>query len=300
MELTPLQAHVTREIVAYVRRENLRKGHHLTESFLAERLGTSRSPVNVAFRYLAELAVLSHDQNRGYFLNKDASSLTAIARQLSKEPDDPLYLQIAGDRLSKKLEDELNEVDLMRQYDVPRSTLRKVLARMQQEGWLEKSVGHGWRFLPMIDSPEAYEESYVYRAAIEPTGLLSPSFQYDPAELQELKRQQQFIHEGGFETMTPIELFQANSQFHETLARWSGNRFIFQGVRRTDQQRRVVEYGQAGRARQPRRVQAQEHLAILEAIEQNDQLRAAALMRSHLEGARKGKVHGNPIFTAAA
>jgi DNA-binding GntR family transcriptional regulator len=233
-------------------------------------------------------------------LNRDAKSLSEVARQFSSQPDDPLYLKIADDRLSQRLPDAINEADLMRQYEVSRSVLRKVLSRIQQEGWIEKAVGHGWDFLPMIDSPQAYEESYVYRAAIEPTGLMSSSFQVDALELASLRRQQEFIASGGFETMTPIELFEANSSFHETLAKWSGNRFVLAGVRRTDQLRRLVEYRQAARERSPRRTQSQEHLAILDAIAAQDQLRAAALMKAHLEGARRGKVFGSGVFSPSA
>lgn len=298
MDLTPLQSRVAREIVAHARREHLKAGEHLAESLLAEQLGTSRSPVNVALRHLADLGVLTHDLNRGFFLNKDASEFTDVARQFSAQPDDPLYLALAADRLSQNLPDEVNEIDLMRAYDVSRSTLRKVLSRIQQEGWVEKAVGHGWIFLPMIDSPEAYEESYVYRTAIEPTGLLGGSFRADAQELAALRRQQQFIVDGGFRSMTAIELFEANSHFHETLAKWSGNRFILQGVRRTDQLRRLVEYRQASRERSPRRTHAQEHIAILEAIAAHDPLAAAALMRTHLEEARKGKVYGGNVFPA--
>ncbi|HEU0199836.1 MAG TPA: GntR family transcriptional regulator [Burkholderiaceae bacterium] len=294
--LTPLQSRVAREIVAFARRENLKAGEHLAESVLAERIGTSRSPVNVALRHLAKMGVLSHDLNRGYFLNKDAGALNDVAQRFSSQPDDPLYLRIAADRLAHRLPDLVNEADLMRLYRTSRSTLRKVLSRIQQEGWVEKSVGHGWLFQPLIDSPEAYEESYVFRAAIEPTGLLSSSFKADPAELASLRRQQQFIVDGGYQTMTAIELFESNSQFHETLAKWSGNRFILQAVRRTDQLRRLVEYGQA-RERAPRRTQAGEHLAILDAIAEHDMLKAAALMRGHLEGARRAKVYGGNVFT---
>lgn len=298
MELTPLQTRVAREIVAYARREDLRAGEHLPESVLADRIGTSRSPVNVALRHLASLGVLSHDLNRGYFLNKDAKALNAVVQQFSSQPDDPLYLRIADDRLSRRLPDSINEADLMRQYEVSRSVLRKVLSRIQQEGWIEKAVGHGWEFQPMIDSPQAYEESYIYRAAIEPTGLMSPSFQADPVELASLRRQQEFIIGGGFQTMTPFELFEANSTFHETIAKWSSNRFVLQGVRRTDQLRRLVEYRQAAGKRAPRRTQAEEHLAILDAIAAGDQLRAASLMKAHLEGARQGKVFGSNVFAA--
>ena len=298
-DLTPLQKRVAREIVAIARREGLKAGAHLAESLLAEQIGTSRSPVNVALRHLTSLGVLSHDINRGYFLNEDAERLDSLARDLSAVPDDPLYLRIADDRLAKRLPDAVNEVDLMRTYGVARSTLRKVLSRIQQEGWIEKAVGHGWMFQSMIDSQDAYEESYVFRSALEPTGLMSSTFRCHAGELAALRKQQAFIADKGWQSMTPFELFEANSQFHETLARWSGNRFILQAVRRTDQLRRLVEYKQA-RSRRPRQAQAEEHLKILDAIAANDLLQAASLMRAHLEGARRGKVYGQELFTEAA
>src|SRR6202043_1089041 len=116
----------------------------------------------------------------------------------------------------------VNEIGVMRRYQVTRASGRKVLLRVQQEGWIEKAVGHGWRFVAMIDSPQAYEESYVYRAAIEPTGLLRAGFRAASAELGAIRRQQAYIAEEGFNTMTSAELVEANSHFHETLAKWSG------------------------------------------------------------------------------
>ena len=294
--LTQLQSRVARDIVAFARRENLKAGDHLVESALAARIGTSRSPVNAALRYLAQIGVLTHDLNRGYFLNDDARSLNDLASRFSSQPDDPLYLRIAADRLARRLPDAVSEVDLMRRYDVSRSTLRQVLSRIQKEDWLEKSVGHGWIFQPMIDSQAAYEESYVFRSAIEPVGLTCSRFQADPGEFASLHQQQQFICDGGFATMAAIELFEANCLFHETLAKWSANRFIVQGVRRADQLRRLVEYRQAAQERGPRRVQTIEHLAILDAIEQRQQAKAAELMRVHLEGARRIKVFASDIF----
>ncbi|SOZ77214.1 GntR family Transcriptional regulator [Cupriavidus taiwanensis] len=299
MNLSQLQARVAREIVALVRLDSLRAGDHLAESALADRIGVSRSPVNVALRYLVEMGAVVHDHNRGYFLEKDASDLSAIAEELSAEPDDPLYLRIAEDRLNKSLPDLVNEADMMRQYNVSRSALRKALSRIQQEGWVERSIGHGWIFLPMIDSAQAYEESYLYRTALEPTGLLSPWFKSDPVELASLRRQQRAIVDGGYQTMTPIELFESNSRFHEMLAKWSGNRFIVQSVKRMDSLRRLVEYGQA-KNRKPRQEQAIEHLAILDAIAAQDMLKAAALLREHLEGARRRKVHSADVFRSAA
>jgi DNA-binding GntR family transcriptional regulator len=284
---TPLQVRIARGIVALVRREARPVGHHLAEAQIARDIGTSRSPVKAALAYLADLGVVTRDANRGFFLARDAASLTAVAEQFASSPDEPLYLQIAADRLAGTLADEVGEAELMRRYDVARTTLRKVLARVAREGWIEPGVGHGWRFLGMIDSPQAYDESFVFRQSIEVTGLLSQSFRYDE-QLAELQREQRHIVEGGWSLMTAAELFDANSRFHEVLGRWSGNRFIYESIRRINQLRRLVEYSQTTN-RKPRKTQAQEHLEILDAILRTDQLSAAALMRNHLDGARKLK-----------
>jgi DNA-binding GntR family transcriptional regulator len=295
--LTPLQARVAREIVAFVRRENRPAGTLLPEVQLSQQIGTSRTPVQVALRHLARQGVVRQDAQRRYVLACDAQDLSEMARTLSSLSDDPLYLRIADARQDGELPDEISESELMRRFDVARSTLRKVLARISEEGWVEQRVGHGWCFLPMIDSPQAYEESYHFRQSVEPTGLLSPWFEANRDEAASLRREQAFIVEGGYQSMTPIELFEANSRFHETVASWSGNRFIVQTVRRLDQLRRLVEYRQAAK-RPARQEQAREHLAILAAIEQHDPIQAAALMRRHLEDARQYKVYGADVFPA--
>ncbi|WP_260858940.1 GntR family transcriptional regulator [Paraburkholderia sp. BCC1885] len=285
---TSLQVRIARDIVALVRRDACPVGAHLAESQLAREIGTSRSPVNAALKWLAELGVVRHDANRGFFLACEPASLTGIAEQFSSSPDEPLYLQIANDRLTGALPDEVGEAELMRRYEVARTTLRKALARIAREGWIEQGVGHGWRFLGMIDSPEAYDESFAFRQSIEVTGLLSPSFRCEPAQLEEIRETQQRIVDGGWSLMTAAELFDANSHFHESLARWSGNRFIHDAVRRINQLRRLVEYSQTS-VRKPRKGQAEEHLAILDAIARSDLLSAATLMRNHLDGARRLK-----------
>lgn len=294
-ELTPLQTRVAREIVALVRREGRRAGEHLPEVHLAEQIGTSRSPIQVALRHLSRLGVVQQDVNRGFFIVKDAKDWGPVAASFASLPDDPLYLAIAEERQAGRLPDEMSEAELMRRFGVARSTLRKVLSRISEEGWIEPRVGHGWAFLNMMESPEAYEESYLFRQALEPAGILSPSFQANPAELAKLRQEQQHIVNGGFETMTAIELFEANTRFHETLAAWSGNRFIVQSVKRVNQLRRLIEYRQASK-RAPRQAQAQEHLAILDAIAKLDHAQAAYLLRGHLDGARRDKVRDKGIF----
>lgn len=289
MNLSALQTRVARDIVAYVRQEQFEEGHHLTELGLAKVLNTSRSPVKFAMQFLAEQGMLTYDRNRGFFLALSAKDMAGFAQSLFEEAEDPLYVQIASMRLQRKLPEQFAETDLMRLFDVTRATLRVVLMRIQQEGWIEQRAGQGWQFLPIIDSVQAYEESYTFRAIIEPAALLAPTFMVDVEALGRCRRQQEYIAQGGYLTMTPRELFEANAQFHETLATFSGNRFHLQTVRRLDGLRRLVEYRQASQ-RTPRKEHAEEHLEILALLEAGDRLAAADRMRRHLEHARQHKV----------
>jgi DNA-binding GntR family transcriptional regulator len=294
MPLSALQTRVLSDIISYARREDLAEGSPLREGFIANVVGTSRFPVQIALTHLEKLGVVRHVKHRGYFLAAPAHSLAHIARKSSSAAEDPLYIRIVELRLSRKLSDRITESDLIRLFRTSRNALRRVLSRIQQEGWIMRRPGHGWTFLPLIDSMEAYEESYVFRLAVEPAGILSTTFKVDTSTLETCRRQQELIAGGGYRTMTATELFETNGRFHEAIAACSGNRFILQGVRHVNQLRRLVEYMQA-KERPPRKTQADEHLGILDKILRGDFLDAATAMRAHLEGARKQKVLA-PIF----
>ncbi|MEI6874597.1 MAG: GntR family transcriptional regulator [Spirochaetota bacterium] len=284
--LSPLRARVVGEILSLIKREGLKSGKHLVEVDLAERIGVSRSPVSFALGFLSAAGLASHDRNRGYFLAIDADQLDMLS---AKPLEDSLYETIADDRIAGRLPDELSEAELMRRYAVARTRLLTVLSRIRAEGWIERQLGHGWRFLPLIGTSAAYAESYAFRSLIEPSGLLMATFAADPERLALLRERQEGIREGGYLTMTARELFEANTEFHETLAAWSGNRFILESLVRIDMLRRLVEYRQARGDRQPRRDQASEHIEILDALEGGDREGAAAQLRQHLERAGKAK-----------
>jgi len=195
--LTTLQKKVVREITTLVRRENMSAGDHLPEIWLAESIGTSRSPIQTALRFLSSQKLLNQDQNRGFFLAKDAKDWIGLASAFNEEPDDPLYLQIAESRQKGKLESEVSEAKLMRMFAVSRGAVRKTLARISEEGWAEPHVSQGWRFQELIDNPEAYDESYLFRKMIEPSGIMSDSFHVDIDELNQLRSEQENIVNGG-------------------------------------------------------------------------------------------------------
>ncbi len=295
--LTPLQQRVAREIIALARRDNRPAGYHLPKLALAREIGTSHNPVEAALAHLARIGVVRHEPDRGYFLTRSAHQLGAAAKKLAPAGDDPLYLRIADLRLTQRLPDTITETDLIRRFGASRSAVRKALARIQQEGWAERRAGHGWSFLPLIDSVEAYEENYEIRRVIEPACLLSRKFAANPQELETLKQQQAFMAAGGYGAMTPVEWADINARFHETLARWSGNRFMLQTIRRINQLRKLVEYRAVAGAPEIRARQAGEHLRILEAIGRGDRDGAADLLRKHLDGARRQKVQPDHFAT---
>ena len=298
MALTDVQKRAVSEILAHARRENLVAGARLPERRLEEVVKVSRSPIRAALAHLAKTGVVRHDFDRGYFMAVAASSLSSVMQEWADAAENPLYLRLAEERLRGSVANEVNEAELMRQLGASRNAIRTVLSRALQEGWVERRSGHGWSFLPMIDSLEAYEESYAFRIAIEPAGILSPKFNPNPAELEYCQRQQELIMEHGYRTMTALELFEAGSRFHEIIAKWSGNRFILQGVRRVNQLRRLVEYRMMTKHRPTRKAQANQHLAILEPIRRGDYLSAAALLRDHLNVARREKISSG-IFPGA-
>lgn len=295
--LTEIQARVAHEVIAYIRRENLETGTHLPEPHLARIVGTSRFPVRAALQHLTELGVVRRDNNKGFFLEASMSELLPVFEKFSTAAEDPVYLKIAEYRLCGKLPDVVAETDLMKIFGASRSVIQRAFSRIQQEGWVERRAGRGWAFLPMIDSPEAFEESYALRQWIEPAAILSPSFRPDLPILEECRKRQEFISGGGYEFMSQFELFEASARFHEVIATCSGNRFAAQTIRRLNQLRRLVEYRHA-KIRPARKMHADDHLAIINDILAGNFLGAATGMRDHLDKARREKISQN-LFTLA-
>lgn len=278
-----LHSHLAERILQHVRMQGLQPGEHLTEASLQPILGTSRGPIRSALAFLEHLGAVEKRPNRGFFL-ADA----AIGSELPRHEDDALYHAIAEDRLSDNLGAIVTETELARRYNLTRHRLARLLDRIAAEGWIEKRRGHGWAFLPLINSPRAYRECYELRLIMEPAAMRLSSFTVDSILLDELTRQQIFIRDEGHRTLSAIELFEANSRLHEGLARMSGNRFIEQTIVRQNQLRRLVEYRRPNGSGRARRV-SEEHLEILERIRAGNTAAAAIGLEEHLAFARDEK-----------
>lgn len=285
-----LHRQLANRILLHIRASGLREGVHITESSLQELLGTSRAPIRAALAQLAEEGLVLRVPNRGYFVG----AIPDQADHAAAEPaaDERIYLGIAEDRLAGRLPDTISENEAMQRYGIPRTRLRRILDRIAREGWIERREGRGWTFASLIDSVDAYRESYEVRAILEPAGVVSPGFRLDRETARRLREQQAFVLGGGWLTLSQFELFETNSRFHEGLASMSGNRFLANMIARQNQLRRLVEYRQV-LSREQVRGQCEEHMEILDLVEAGERDRAAEQLRRHLEGAKLRKATGS-------
>lgn len=282
------------KILRHIRMTEMEEGAHLTEASLQALLGTSRPPIRGALAILQDQGVLMKVPNKGYFV-KDPNIIGTDALSPSDDQsDEAIYLKIAEEKLSRVLPDKVSENDLMRRYDITRLQLRRVLTRITSEGWIERNEGRGWSFAALIDSVDAYRESYELRQIIEPQGMAGERFKLDRTLMRSLRQQQEMIRDGGWNTLSQMDLFETNSTFHEGLAQMSGNRFILSTVARLNQLRRLVEYRQTLDTERVRQQNA-EHLDILDALEGGNRADAVDLLRAHIGGAKDRKATSSAL-----
>jgi len=282
---SPLQIDLARRIARQVAEGELAPGAHLAEETLASHFAVSRTPVRAALRLLAGHGLIRYRANSGYFVEAPAHGAAVPDFGESGMGGDELYRELVDGRARKQLPDTLTEKELLRAYPVSRSLLAKTLTRMAADGLIEKRAGHGWRFLPSLETPEALAESYRFRMIVECGALLEPAFEADKAHVARCRKAYEQVIADGGASLSPAGFFALNTSFHEMLARFSGNRFIVQAVQQQTQLRRLEEH--AAFYREIDLVEAcREHLQILDALELGDREWAAALMRRHLLSAR--------------
>jgi DNA-binding GntR family transcriptional regulator len=280
---------LAKRIVEMILRENYPFGYRLTELALCEELGVSRSPVRKALQYLEANDVVTSEPNRGFQIALSPSDLSQLELGSDKATEEEIYLRIANDRISGKLEEEVAEADLMERYGLARLQVQRILNRMSRESMIDRKPGRGWIFRPLLSNAESHRESYRFRMIIEPAAILEPRYQVDLAELEKCRREQVDLLDGGIERCTPAELYRAGVHFHETVIAGSGNRFLLDSLRTVNQMRRVVEYGtRLDRSRLHR--QCEEHLILIDLLVKGERMEASQFLRQHLNTARITKI----------
>lgn len=278
-------ADLARRILRLLRQEGRPAGWQLKEQWLAGKLAVSRSPVRAALRLLADRGVVTAVPNQGCFLARSSAELGGELNEIPPTEEEQLYVAITRDRFANRIERNINVTELGRRYGVSRSMIGRVLARLADEGIVERETGRGWSFIPALDNPHVYEESYNFRMLVEPAAILDPGFRPDPIRFTEIRRQHEEFLDGQVRTVPFRQLFEIDAAFHEMLGACSNNRFIQQAIEQQTRLRRMMEF-QFDAERERIAESCREHLAILDALESSDRQRAAALMREHIRVSR--------------
>ena len=277
-----LQAEIVRQILDLLREQRPAPGTRLPEQRLARQIGVSRTPVRNAMRYLEEQGYFTSERGRGFIVSRLPGSASEADEALPESRIVMLYDELLKDRATGHLGAEVSEAELAGRYGVSRAVLARALARLASQGLITRQRGHGWRFVDALESEQAYEESYEFRVAVECAALSSARFRPDAGRLAEMRRRHEAILAAP-ESVEPRDWFETNAAFHEMIAEFSGNRFFQQAVRYQNDLRRLREHAEFSHITRTRIEQScREHLAVIEAIDQQDREWAAALLRRHL------------------
>jgi DNA-binding GntR family transcriptional regulator len=285
-----LQARLAGRILIHAREQGFGPGAWLSENALAHAFGVSRTPVRGALAVLSKRGLLNAVPRRGYLLKRAVRDQDLETYADTADEDDQLVERMAADRFAGGLPDQVSESDLMRRYGVPRGALLRVLSRMAQDSVIERRNGHGWRFLPALESTQLHNESYRFRLLLEPASMLEPTFRLDKARAQSLRQAHIVLLSGGQKQLSSSRFFELNAAFHEFVAACSGNRFLHQAVIHQNRLRRFFSYIWIYEPSRMR-ISCSEHVAILDRLIAGDREHAATLLWRHLHGSSRIDAH---------
>lgn len=291
---------IAHEILGLMDSGELSIGDHLSTQQLADRFGVSRSPVRDAMQLLAEKGALVQRPNRGFFASEYSSNDVAdyIEQSGPGQSSSKIYQQIAEDWITNKIPQEVTELQLKNRYGLSKSELSEILVRATREGWVERKSGYGWRFLQVAKTAEAFEQIYRFRMLIEPAAMLEPTFVADRKVLADLRSTQERILDTEIERLPEERLLDSGAKFHEDLINLSGNPFFHMSLVRVNRMRRLLEY-RSSIDRERLIVQCQQHIEIIDFLEQGELMEASYALRSHLGGALSKKSPVNWFYDKA-
>ena len=270
------------QILSMLREARFEVGHHLREQQLADTLGVSRTPIRAALQLLSGEGIVEVRKNLGFFLARPHDQLPLADLDISSSSGETLYERLVNDRIAGLIPNSLTQTEISRRYSVDRVTLLRTLARMAEDGLIERNKGQGWTFLPTLDSDLALRNGYNFRLMVEPANFLLPTFKPDRATLERSRMQHLYLTaHPDIAAVSSTQLYETDAAFHEMFAEFSGNIFVLQAIQQQNRLRKLMEFaGYVNRRRV--RDWCGEHLAIIDAVAGGHYAKASELMREHL------------------
>lgn len=283
-----LQADLAGRILRMLKDQGAGPGHHLVELDLCRHFDVSRTPVRGALKLLAEQGAVEARANRGYVLRGPVTQAPEIdVPSPEDEEDQRLFVAIATARNQGRMPDQCSQLEVARLFNAKLPTVVRVLRQLGELGLVERKPGNGWSFSMPINSSRARAESYSFRGVIEPAGLVESTFELDQEWLNRSRSRHLAFRKRRWRETLAVEFFELNSDFHEQLARCSGNRYLLDAVQRQNKLRSFLNINWVNGAE--RVIESiDEHVAILDALGDGDNERARQLMVEHLHIAKSG------------
>ena len=233
-----------------------------------------------ALERLHQAGVVEHSLNRGFRVARTGAGgfehSEAVEDRMSRA-----YFRLVRDRLNGRLQDAVSARTLQQNYELSRSEVGELLERIVGEGWAARRPGYGWEFSSIVTTPEALEQSYRFRAALEPAALLEPTFHLSRDAALRARQREERLLAADLQAMPSDALYDHGVAFHELLVEASGNPFYLESIRRINRMRRLFNYQMMGdRARYP--AQIQDHIRILDLVMEGRNPDSAEAMRAHL------------------
>jgi len=272
-----LQADLAHRILARLRQENAQPGHHLVELDLSGAFDVSRTPVRGALKLLERQGVVKAREGRGFVLTKLPPETAEAESEAGEEQR--LFQALAEARAKGALPDQFTQQELVRRFGARLSVVLAVLRQLAELGLVERKPGNGWAFTQ--DPARILSESYAFRRALEPQMLLQPGFRLDRAWAEKARSEHQKLRKKTWRAGDGVRFHAVNADFHEQLARSSGNRAMLKAVERHNQLREFL-IGQWDYPMDQVHSAIDDHLEILAALEAGYADKAAALMLHHL------------------
>jgi DNA-binding GntR family transcriptional regulator len=174
------------------------------------------------------------------------------------------------------------EEGLCREFSVSRSPVREALNTLAENGLVEKKAGQGYRvkLLNFVEINELYDVRLALETSV--VELICRSGMED-TRLEELRAFWSDIQSRLPEAAKTVAA--ADEEFHETLARLTGNKILASTLKSVDKR---IHFVRLADITTEERVRATclEHLELLDAIRDRDEARARAVLRKNIDGGR--------------
>lgn len=177
---------------------------------------------------------------------------------------------------------QMGEAELATRLGVSRGPLREAMQRLVQEGLLH-SEPHRGLFVTSLE-PEDVQDIYLARLAVERAACERIVRAHRVEGVAELTAAQVRIVSAA-EGADPVDLTEADQEFHETLVRVSGSPRLQRMAQTLLVEKRMCLTALQGKYSADAEALVQEHQGIVDAIESGDEALVVARLEAHMNDA---------------